>query len=93
MKKVLFNTPTGVSIESINDDSIIGLIFPSSPKEKTWIVENKEGNYFGFGIGDTSISSKWIKNSIKEYCITANQQNAEIFVFDTEKELIEWLKS
>jgi len=93
MKKVLFNTPIGVSIDTINNKSNVGIIFNTSPSFKIWLVEDDKGDYFGFSIGDETTSSKWYKNSKKEYCIHANAQDVEIFVFDTEKELIEWLKS
>ena len=91
MKKVIIHPEQlqTVSIDSITNNSIVGIDWNS---HKTWVIETK-GQYCSLRIGDKTLAHKWEKPSIKDYCSEAIKIKAEVFVFDTEAELVKWLKS
>lgn len=44
-------------------------------------------------VGVDSLASKWERTTKKEYVETALGMEAEVFIFETERELVTWLKS
>lgn len=94
MKKVI-NTPeeiTTILLDNINDESIVGVQWSSNPGEKSWVIEINSDEYCGLRIGTKTLCYRWTSPSVKSYCAEALRMLAEVFVFDTEAELIEWLK-
>lgn len=93
MKKVIIHpeqTQT-ISIDSITNDSIVGIIWVEG--DKSWIIETHIGEYKGISVGEETTLGLWTKKSKKAYCTDAIEMKAEVFVFDTEAELVKWLKS
>jgi hypothetical protein len=91
MKKVTFDTVNTVNIQEITNSSIVGIIFPTSP-DKHWVMEINS-KYVGMNIGRTDLSGLWTRPSVQAYCLSAKEQGAKIFVFDSEEELTKWLIS
>ncbi len=92
MKQIIFKQEDVININSITNNSIIAIEWPNDPN-KTWVAETDEGDYQGLHIGCDN-TSKWKRNSVKEYCESANKQqkSVKIYSFDSRQDLMEWLK-
>lgn len=88
MKRVVEVVKEEISINDINDDSIIGVAFPS---KKVYVLE-REGLFFGVGLLEQSLDSKWTARTKKEYASEAlKQSGTEVFVFESKNEAIDWM--
>ena len=87
MKKVTFENKDTVSIENISNSSVIGLIHED---EKYQIILSKAGFCAS---KDTDFSQRDCMTSMYSYLkrTAKDSPEAEIFVFDTPKELFKWL--
>ena len=74
-----------VLIDSLNDSHIIGVEFESG--YRCMLKKIKKGEYAAFSFTDNN-GEPILYNTIQEY-ITI--KNVEAFVFETEKEIGEWL--
>lgn len=89
--KVLVSTEVGV--DSITNSSHVGISWGLDDYDKSWVIRSKTGNYHGINVGVDSLVSKWERTTKKEYVETALGMEAEVFIFETERELVTWLKS
>lgn len=90
MKKALFNVKHEViSVESINDSSHVGILSQSG--KKLQLIKGQKG-FQAMVPFESDISKAWSSDTKISYLKTFKPE-PEIFVFDTLKELIEWLKS
>ena len=92
MKKVILEQGEQViRLEDITDMMIIGILW--GDKYKSFLIKNIENKTFGFSLDDRSLDGKWTKNTNKEYIkfVLNNEINSKVFVFDSPKELAQWL--
>ena len=92
MKQVVFEpiNKNVININDINNNSIVGIKF-NSLQDKVWVFNYGIEGYGGMRIGRINSQGLWFRESIKEYCREVGEQNADIFVFDSEDELKKWL--
>ena len=93
MKKVIIHpeqTQT-ISIDSITDTSIVGIIWEDG--HKSWVTYLEYEKYCGIRLGDQTFKFKWHTHSVKAYCEKAIAKQAQVFVFNTTAGLVKWLKS
>lgn len=89
MKKVLVEFVDAISIELIDNQSIVGISFGGT---KTYVLENSGGGFIGLKLSDQTTFSKWSTSTKKEYVKEAlKQMNTEAFVFESQEELLTWL--
>ena len=92
MKKVIFEQDEQViRLEDITDKMIIGILWGDN--YKSFLIKNIENKTLGFNLNDRSLDGKWTKNTNKEYIksFLNNEINSKVFVFDSPKELAQWL--
>ena len=92
MKKVIIEKNEQViRLEDITDDMIVGLLWKD--KYKSFLIKNIENKTLGFSLDDRSLNNKWTRNTNKEYIksFLSNEINSKVFVFDSPKELAQWL--
>lgn len=93
MKKVVLKPKEEVSIDSVTDDSIVGIIYKNGEKGYLSILNNR---VIGLYIYESNLGESFVsKESKKEYCkYQINNCDAKaIYLFDTEQEIKDWLKS
>ncbi len=91
MKEVIKKEPKEtIHLYDINNDSIVGIHWTN--QEKAFIRYCEEG-FCGAELSVDDVSSSWSKNSVGEYVDSALKDNARAFVFNTYKELFNWLES
>jgi hypothetical protein len=79
-----------IDLSQITDKSIVGIEWESS--SKSFIIQIKSNRYAGTGSIDLSVNGVWETETKMDYIEKAiTQQNADCFVFNTLKELYEWL--
>lgn len=93
MQRVI-NTETEktISIDDINNDTIVGVAFKGC--EKAIILCNESGQYYGASKLKNKFNhpSSWESKSKKEYVQqSVSGQGAKAYVFDTFGELFEWM--
>ena len=92
MKKVIFEQDEQViRLEDITDKMIIGVLWGDN--YKSFLIKNIENKTLGFSLDDRSLDGKWTKNTNKEYIehLLSNEIIFKVFVFDSPKELAQWL--
>lgn len=91
MKKVVLKQTEEVSIDSITNESIVGVMWKYGVKG---YVINVGGSFCSVTPFDTK-GEKWIKSSQKEYAerVLSEWGGGQVFLFDTEEEIVDWLKS
>lgn len=91
MKKVVLKETQEVSIDQITNDSIVGIEWNDGVK--AYISKNAKG-FISIGIYDGNVDFNYFKGSKKEYAVNEiKSYSAKVWLFDTEEEIIEWLKS
>lgn len=92
MKKVIFEQDEQViRLEDITDKMIIGILWRD--KRKSFLIKNTENKTLGLSLDNRSLKGKWTKNTNKEYIksLLRTEINSKVFVFDSPKELAQWL--
>ena len=90
MKKVITEVDRNVvNIDDLNNKSIIGIEWRFN--DKSFIVENKEGEFCGMNFKSLSLQGSWSAKSLHDYVTQAAEQNPEIYEFDNVVELYNWL--
>lgn len=92
MKKVIFEQDEQViRLEDITDKMIIGILWRD--KRKSFLIKNTENKTLGLSLDNRSLKGKWTKNTNKEYIksLLRIEINSKVFVFDSPKELAQWL--
>ena len=91
MKEVIIKeVRTTVSIEDINDKSIVGIQWDD--KSKSFILFSNKG-YYTTNLTEGGVLSKYYNESIEGYvAYSLEEQDAKVFLFETYGELFEWLK-
>lgn len=94
MKKIVRELSSAeVLVDKLTNKSIVGIKWGSHQGEKSWIFKNKTG-YSAVPLGTLDLSLCWVRATIKEYVnLIINDFGVEVFLFDSETELIQWLKS
>jgi hypothetical protein len=91
MKKVLLEKSNEITINSLNDQSIVGVKWLSDG-EKAWVTKSIDG-FIIVGVGDKNIENCYKSESLRELIkLCCGSNNSEVFVFETRGELINWLK-
>ena len=92
MKKVIIKQDEQViRLEDITDDMIV-CIYDKLENEKVFLLKDDKGKSFGMSLRHMTIANKWRKDTHKDYVKRFfNMGNCEIFVFDSPKELAQWL--
>ena len=89
MKKVIIkNDERVIHLENVTDDMIIGITW--NDDDKSFLIKNNENMTLSIGLNRLTTLNKWTAKSHKEY-IKAASDFKDIFVFDSPKELAQWL--
>ena len=89
MKKVIFKQKDNViNVSDVTDDMIVGILWEDG--DKSFLI--KDDNGFSVGIGLNSLTTKkhWSGTSHEDYIRNTNNAK-DFFVFDSPKELAQWL--
>jgi glycosidase len=92
MRKVLTEKVLETYIDEITNDTIVGIDWGSGTK--CMVIKDHEGNYRALGNSkaDFNLSSPRYRKSVIEYVKSAlEQKGSTAFVFDSAKELFEWM--
>ena len=88
MKKVIERQSEGVIyLDQITDKHIVGISFPDG--EKVMVIQNEIG-FIGISTKDKNLIDCVKRNSKIEYINRYNEEK-EVFVFDSMKEIYKWL--
>ena len=92
MKKVILEKNERViRLEEITDDMIIGIEWKSG--KKSFLLKNEDDETIAISLGERDTIGCWSKSShfdyVKEVISSSTKNNA--FVFDSPKELAQWL--
>ena len=89
MKKVIIGkNEKFIRLKDITDDMIIGILWDND--SKSFLIKNHENMTLGIGLNKLTILNKWTAKNHKDY-IKAASDFKDIFVFDSHKELAQWL--
>ena len=89
MKKVIIEQNEQViSVEDIKDDMIIGILWIND--EKSFLIKNDENLTISVELNRLTTLDNWTAENYKEYIKKASNFK-DIFVFDSPKELAQWL--
>ena len=89
MKKVIIEQNEQViSVEDIKDDMIIGILWIND--EKSFLIKNDENLTIGVELNRLTTFYNWVAKDHKDYIKKACNFK-DIFVFDSHKELAQWL--
>ena len=89
MKKVIIEQNEQViRLEDITDDMIIGITWLDD--DKSFLIKNHENMTVGIELNRLTTLNKWTAKNHKDY-IKAASDFKDIFVFDSHKELAQWL--
>jgi hypothetical protein len=89
MKKVIVSRESiDVLVSELTNKSLVGVWFTDT-EQKSTLIKNKDG-YVAID-KDLDISFCWSKPSIQEYVSEALKLKAKVFVFETHKEMFNWL--
>ena len=91
MKKVILDSVEKTSIDSITEHSIVGL--KCEGEYKIYLI-SLDSKIIGLNIYHRNLYERWRADTKREYAYEfIKEHNAEVFVFDSEEEIINWLKS
>ena len=89
MKKVIIEQEEQViSLEQITDDMIVGIIWYDD--DKSFLIKDNENMTVGIGLNRLTTLGHWIAKNHKDYIKKASDLKG-VFVFDSIKELAQWL--
>ena len=89
MKKVIIEQNEQViSLENIKDDMIIGILWDNN--EKSFLIKNDDNRTVGVELNRLTTYYNWVATNNKSYIKNASNFK-DIFVFDSPKELAQWL--
>ena len=89
MKKVIFEQNEQViRLEDITDDMIVGLLWKSG--NKSFLFKDDNNNTIGFELNTRTTLNCWAAKNHKDY-IKKSYNFKDVFVFDSPKELAQWL--
>lgn len=91
MKKIIEKEEKDViELSQITNDSIVGIRWKNG--EKSFISELFNDVFIGISVGELSLTSKWGENSKQAYVRRTISLGRACFIFETVKELREWLR-
>ena len=89
MKKVIIEQNEQViRLEDITDDMIVGIIWHDD--DKSFLIKDNDNLTVGIGLNGLTTFGHWVAKNHKEYIKKACNFK-DIFVFDSPKELAQWL--
>ena len=89
MKKVIIeNDERVIHLENVKDDMIIGILWIND--EKSFLIKNDDNMTLGIELNRLTTFYNWVARNHKEYIKNASNFK-DIFVFDSPKELAQWL--
>ena len=89
MKKVIIEQNEQViSVEDITDDMIIGIIYKSG--RKSFLIKHNNNNTIALDLHTRTTLDCWTAENHKDYIKKAYNVK-DIFIFDSPKELAQWL--
>ena len=89
MKKVIIEQNEQViRLEDITDDMIIGITW--NDDDKSFLIKNHENMTVGIGLNRLTTLNHWTEKTHKDY-IKNSDFLKDVFVFDSPKELAQWL--
>lgn len=93
MKKIVRELSSAeVLVDKLTNKSIVGIKW-GHLGEKTWVVKSKIG-YFAVPVGMVDLSSCWTKPTLKAFVeVVIDDMGVDVVLFDSEAELIQWLKN
>ena len=90
MKKVIIKQDEQViRLEDITDEMIIGILWKNGLK--SFLIKDYNGNTIGLELNTRKTVGHWSKPSHREYAKNSGIDVKSIFVFDSPKELAQWL--
>ena len=90
MKKVIIKQDEPViRLEDITDEMIVGVFWKSGLK--SFLIKDYNGNTIGLELNTRKTVGHWSKPSHWEYLKNTGFGAESIFVFDSPKELAQWL--
>ena len=90
MKKVINKQNEQVILlEDITDDMIVGVLWESGVK--SFLIKDYDGNTVSLELNERTTVCNWSKPSHREYVKNSGFDAKSIFVFDSPKELAQWL--
>lgn len=90
MKKVVKNQQSDVIILSdVTNENFVGIQWDDG--DKSFVIKLPNGRFVGAGEEDLDLESSWTKPSLKKYLEDTIQMGATPYVFDTLKELYQWM--
>lgn len=89
MKKVIFEQNEQViRLEDVTDDMIIGLTWHDD--DKSFLIKNHENKTVGIGLNRLTTLNNWTAKTHKDYIKNAALIK-NVLIFDSPKELAQWL--
>ena len=89
MKKVIIEPNEQViRLENVTDDMIIGILWDDD--DKSFLIKDDANVTVGMSLNRLTTSCKWIARNHKDYIKKACNFK-DVFVFDSPKELAQWL--
>ena len=90
MKKVVKNQQCDViNLSDVTNESIVGVQWKDG--EKSFIVKLKSEKFAACGSTDLCLGDAWHRTSVEKYLEKTISMGATPFVFDTLKELYQWM--
>lgn len=92
MKKIVRELSSAeVLVDKLTNKSIVGIKW-GHLGEKTWVVKSKMG-YFAVPVGTTDLSYCWTRPTLKGFVEDIiDDMGVDVILFDSEADLIQWLK-
>ena len=89
MKKVIVEKNEEViRLEDVTDDMIIGILWDDD--DKSFLIKDDNNRTVGIELNRLTILYNWVATNHKDYIKKASDFK-DIFVFDSPKELAQWL--
>lgn len=90
MKKVVKNQQSDViNLSDVTDESIVGIQW--SDESKSFLIKLESKKFAACGHSHLYLGNAWHRPSVKEYLEDVIVAGATPFVFDTLKELYQWM--
>ena len=90
MKKVIIEQDElFIRMDDITDEMIIGILWENGLK--SFLIKDYNGDTIGFELDRRTTVDHWSKPSHREYVKKTGIEAKSIFVFDSPKELAQWL--
>ena len=90
MKKVIIKQDEQViRLDDITDEMIVGVLWKSG--FKSFLIKDYDGNTVSLDLNKRTTVRHWSKPSHREYVKNSVFSAKSIFVFDSPKELAQWL--